>query len=93
MVSWNTRLLSSWGYWIFGHPEICSGDQSKISLLATIVCSGLIRSHLNGRATFGEGDLSLPINNPNLKEGRFVTIRIRSVQRRDFYVHKAQVNR
>jgi len=24
------------GYWIFNHPEICSGDQSRISLLATM---------------------------------------------------------
>ena len=28
------RKLSSSGYWIFNHPEICSGDQSRISLLA-----------------------------------------------------------
>jgi hypothetical protein len=28
-------MLSSAGYWIFSHPEICSGDQSRISLLAT----------------------------------------------------------
>lgn len=32
-------MLSSSGYWIFSHPEICSGDQSKISLLATILCN------------------------------------------------------
>src|SRR5467141_2540991 len=24
------------GYWVFNHPETCSGDQSRISLLATI---------------------------------------------------------
>ena len=29
-------MLSSSGYWIFSHPEICSGDQSRISLLATM---------------------------------------------------------
>src|SRR5208282_5283488 len=28
-------MLSSAGYWVFSHPEICSGDQSRISLLAT----------------------------------------------------------
>src|SRR6266852_5223780 len=39
MVSWDTRMLSSSGYWIFSHPEICSGDQSNISLLATIFCN------------------------------------------------------
>ena len=39
MVSWDTRILSFWGYRIFNHPEICSGDQSRISLLATIVRS------------------------------------------------------
>ena len=36
MVSWDTRIHSSLGYWIFSHPETCSGDQSKISLLATM---------------------------------------------------------
>src|SRR5258706_4779152 len=36
MVSCDTRMLSSLGYRFFNHPEICSGDQSKISLLATI---------------------------------------------------------
>src|SRR5258708_405198 len=39
MVSWDTRRLSSSGYWIFSQPEICCGDQSRISLLATIFCS------------------------------------------------------
>jgi hypothetical protein len=29
-------MLPSSGYSVFSHPEICSGDQSKISLLATI---------------------------------------------------------
>jgi hypothetical protein len=36
MVSWDTRMLSSSGYWAFNHPEICCGDQSRISLLATM---------------------------------------------------------
>src|SRR5580704_5777249 len=36
MVSWDTRRLSSSGYWVFSHPEICLGDQSRISLLATM---------------------------------------------------------
>jgi hypothetical protein len=36
MVSWDTRRLSSSGYWSFSHPEICSGDQFRISLLATM---------------------------------------------------------
>ena len=36
MVSWDTRMPSSSGYCVFSHPEICSGDQSRISLLATI---------------------------------------------------------
>jgi len=35
MVSWDTRILSSSGYSVFSHPEICSGDHSRISLLAT----------------------------------------------------------
>jgi hypothetical protein len=25
MVSWDTRMLSSSGYCVFSHPEICSG--------------------------------------------------------------------
>src|SRR5580704_13683975 len=33
MVSWDTRMLSSSGYWVFSQPEICFGDQSRISLL------------------------------------------------------------
>jgi hypothetical protein len=39
------------GYRIFSHPEICSGDQSRISLLATIVRSFLCkaRRHVFGR--------------------------------------------
>src|SRR5215510_3519354 len=36
MVSWDTRMLSSSGYWVFSQPEICFGDQSSISLLATM---------------------------------------------------------
>lgn len=36
MVSWDTRMLSSSGNWIFSQPEICFGDQSSISLLATM---------------------------------------------------------
>jgi hypothetical protein len=36
IVSWDTRRLSSLGYRFFSHPEICSGDQSRISLLATM---------------------------------------------------------
>src|ERR1700758_3178121 len=37
MVSWDTRMLSSSGYWVFSQPEICFGDQSRISLLATML--------------------------------------------------------
>jgi hypothetical protein len=29
MVSWDTLTLSSSGYSVFSHSEICSGDQSK----------------------------------------------------------------
>ena len=36
MVSWNTRMVSSSGYWVFSHPEICSGDQSNTNLPATL---------------------------------------------------------
>ena len=32
-------MLSLLGYWTFNHAEICSGDQSRISLLATIVAA------------------------------------------------------
>src|ERR1700722_13960219 len=43
MVSWDTRRLSSSGYWVFSQPEICFGDQSRISLLATMFCNfGLV---------------------------------------------------
>jgi len=34
MVSWDTLMLSSSGYCILSRPEICSGDQSNISLRA-----------------------------------------------------------
>src|SRR5580692_5342226 len=46
-------MLSSWGYWFFRHPEICSGDQSRISLLATTFRSFTWidrRQRLGGRA-------------------------------------------
>src|SRR5664279_5036175 len=51
MVSWDTRMLSFLGYRIFNHPEICCGDQSRISLLATIVRSftRVARQHTLGR--------------------------------------------
>src|SRR6202795_1479320 len=48
MVSWDTRRLSSWGYSVFNHPEICSGDQSNNSLLATISCSCSWRASRQG---------------------------------------------
>ncbi len=41
MVSWDTRMLGSSEYWVFSHPEICSGDQSRISLLATMRIFGV----------------------------------------------------
>ena len=51
MVSYDTRRFSSLGYWIFGHPETCSGDQSSISLLTTVSRSGswMARRHSLGR--------------------------------------------
>ena len=51
MVSWDTRMLPSSGYSVFSHPEICSGDQSRISLLVTILCSfsWMARRHGLGR--------------------------------------------
>jgi len=55
MVSWDTRMLSWLGYRFFNHPEICSGDSSWISLLATIVRSFLrmqSRHGLGRRADF-----------------------------------------
>ena len=36
-------MLSSLGYCFFSHPEICSGDQSRISLLATMLRNSLFR--------------------------------------------------
>src|SRR5580704_19319721 len=36
MVSWDTRMLFSTGYWVFSQSEICFGDQSRFSLLATM---------------------------------------------------------
>ncbi len=44
-------MLSFSGYRIFNHPEICSGDQSRLSLLATIVRNfpWLARRHVLGR--------------------------------------------
>ena len=31
-----SATLPSSGYWVFSQPEICLGDQSRISLLATM---------------------------------------------------------
>jgi hypothetical protein len=44
-------MLSFLGYLFFNHPEICFGDQSRISLLATIVRSfpRMARRHALGR--------------------------------------------
>jgi hypothetical protein len=36
MVLWDTLMLSLSAYGILSRPEICSGDQSNISLLATM---------------------------------------------------------
>jgi hypothetical protein len=43
-------MLSFLGYRIFNHPEICSGDQSRINLLAMIVRSfpWVARRHAEG---------------------------------------------
>ena len=38
MVSWDTRRDSSWGNVCSSQPDICSGDQSRSSLPATIRC-------------------------------------------------------
>src|SRR5260370_34476274 len=60
MVSWDTRMLSSSGYCVFSHPEICSGDQSNTSLLATIFRNLrlLARRHLFGRSPDPQACLS-----------------------------------
>ena len=50
-----TRMLSLLGSRLFNQPEICSGDQSRISLLITIVRSFLClasRQVLGRRANF-----------------------------------------
>src|SRR3954463_14873466 len=39
MVSWDTRMRSSAGYCSLSHPATCSGDQSKLNLLATMLRS------------------------------------------------------
>src|ERR1700724_3165561 len=51
MVSWDTRMLWSSEYWVFSQPEICSGDQSRISLLATMFrnFTWIARRHRLGR--------------------------------------------
>jgi hypothetical protein len=52
MVSWDTDMLSSSGYWVFSQPEIF-GDQSSISLLATMSCNFRLmenRQHLGRKA-------------------------------------------
>ena len=41
-------MLSLLGYRLFNHPEICSGDQSRMSLLATIIRSFLRRARRHG---------------------------------------------
>src|SRR6266566_49844 len=60
MVSWDTRLLSSSEYWVFSHPEICSGDQSNISLLATMFRNlrFTARRHLFRRTTNRYAEIS-----------------------------------
>jgi len=37
VAAWNTRMLALAGSRVFSQPEICSGDQPKISLLATML--------------------------------------------------------
>src|SRR5271170_2391659 len=59
MVSWDTRRLSSLGYWIFSHPETCSGDQSSISLLTTILRN---RSWVASRHCLGAEPTPTPHN-------------------------------
>src|SRR5216683_396514 len=59
MVSWDTRMLSSSGYRIFSHPETCSGDQSKISLLATMFCnSPVLAASVDGLAEQSHRDVT-----------------------------------
>src|SRR5260370_30584601 len=60
MVSWDTRRLSSSGYWVFSQPEICCGDQSRISLLATIFrnFTWIERRHRLGRKADSQASLS-----------------------------------
>src|SRR5215210_524696 len=51
MVSCDTRIASSSGYRLFSQPEICSGDQSSLSFLATTSRrrSFMASRHLLGR--------------------------------------------
>src|SRR6266436_6716965 len=60
IVSWDTLMLSSSEYWVFSHPEICSGDQSRISLLATMFRNlrFTARRHLFGRNADSQAWLS-----------------------------------
>jgi hypothetical protein len=39
MVLWEICIFLSSGYRHFSHPEIGSGDQWRLNLLATIFCS------------------------------------------------------
>src|ERR1019366_1857831 len=48
MVSWDTHILSSPGNSAFSHPEICSGDQSSTSLLATRLRTVRLRASKHG---------------------------------------------
>jgi hypothetical protein len=65
MVSWDTRMLSSSGYWVFSQPEICFGDQSRISLLATMFRNFRLmerRQRLGRKADFNPESLhALPV--------------------------------
>src|SRR5580700_4373289 len=59
MVSCDTRRPSSLGNCHFSHPEICSGDQSCISLLATISRSvvSVASRHGLGRRADSQADV------------------------------------
>ncbi len=55
MVSCDTRIASPSGYRLFSQPEICSGDQSSLSFLAT---TSRRRSFVASRHLLGRGALS-----------------------------------
>src|SRR5687768_5806293 len=59
MVSWDTRMRSSPGYWSLSQAATCSGDQSKSNLQATMLRSVPFRASTQGLGRNADSQASL----------------------------------